>query len=670
MTELADRPVATARNPYVGPRSLIAGEPIYGRDRELDELRDALIADRLVLLYSPSGAGKSSLLDAGLRPALAAKEFVVSPTIRVSQQVEGAANRYVASTMLSLEPLIPPERRVPVSAFDTTTLAEYLARVDVDGGSEICLIFDQFEEVFTLDPVDLPVKAAFFDELGQLLRDDRSIWAVIALREDYLAQLDPYLGVFPRRLATRRRLDFLDQRAALAAVRSPARAAGVEFTDDGAELLIDDLRTVNVVRGGQPSSEKGPYVEPVQLQVVCSKLWSQLPEGADIVTRADVEAHADTDNALAGFYADQVAAVAAATGVSERVIRDWFEHSLITDQSFRAQSFEFPHEHGAEVLKALEDAYLIRADSRRGVNWYELTHDRMIAPVIENNAEWRESRLNPLQMRAAEWEANGRPAGLLVTGEVLGDAETWASTSPDSTPVERDFVATSRVAENDAKAELARHEDETRKARRRSLLFGALALLAVAGLIVASISFIGANNSKRDAQRAKRAAITSEESAQAALKSLKETQAGAGAGTLAARSLASSNPYEAALLAIEAESRTDESGPEPRRAWAAAVGRLGRQPTLELGGAVANRGRHASVDDMEPGRQGSWRSQPTMDGLQWFDGTTHAQIGHIEAETGRGRARPASSGGAPMESARSRRRSMVTCASTTRRPTS
>ncbi len=42
-----------------------------------------------------------------------------------------------------------------MSAFDTTTLAEYLARIDVDGGSEICLIFDQFEEVFTLDPVDL-----------------------------------------------------------------------------------------------------------------------------------------------------------------------------------------------------------------------------------------------------------------------------------------------------------------------------------------------------------------------------------------------------------------------------------------------------------------------------------------------------------------------------------
>ena len=60
----------------------------------------------MLVMASPSGAGKSSLLDAGLRPALEAKEFLVSPTIRVSQHVEGAANRYVASTMLSLEQLI------------------------------------------------------------------------------------------------------------------------------------------------------------------------------------------------------------------------------------------------------------------------------------------------------------------------------------------------------------------------------------------------------------------------------------------------------------------------------------------------------------------------------------------------------------------------------------
>ena len=43
-------------NPYVGRGGVVDyGEHIYGRDRESLDLRDLLIAERIVLLYSPSG---------------------------------------------------------------------------------------------------------------------------------------------------------------------------------------------------------------------------------------------------------------------------------------------------------------------------------------------------------------------------------------------------------------------------------------------------------------------------------------------------------------------------------------------------------------------------------------------------------------------------------------
>ena len=58
------------QNPYVGPRPFQTGETLYGRDREILELLDLLIAERIVLLYSPSGAGKTSLIQAGLLPKL------------------------------------------------------------------------------------------------------------------------------------------------------------------------------------------------------------------------------------------------------------------------------------------------------------------------------------------------------------------------------------------------------------------------------------------------------------------------------------------------------------------------------------------------------------------------------------------------------------------------
>jgi ABC-type arginine transport system ATPase subunit len=68
----APSPPPLPPNPYVGPRAFTVNEAarFYGRTRETQDLLDLLIAERIVLLYSPSGAGKSSLILAALVPAL------------------------------------------------------------------------------------------------------------------------------------------------------------------------------------------------------------------------------------------------------------------------------------------------------------------------------------------------------------------------------------------------------------------------------------------------------------------------------------------------------------------------------------------------------------------------------------------------------------------------
>src|SRR5207237_10086255 len=94
-------------NPYVGPRPLKAGEALFGRDQEVRELFYRLNSDRIVLLHSPSGAGKSSLIAAGLIPRLKQEEFDVWPVIRVWEDAPAGVNRYAYSAMLSLEDGLP-----------------------------------------------------------------------------------------------------------------------------------------------------------------------------------------------------------------------------------------------------------------------------------------------------------------------------------------------------------------------------------------------------------------------------------------------------------------------------------------------------------------------------------------------------------------------------------
>ena len=119
-------------NPYVGPRPFETGEQLYGRDRETRELLDLLIAERIVLLHSPSGAGKTSLVQAALIPRLRDEGFTSCRLMRVSTApppgVAGATNRYVLSLLLSLEEGLPPAQQLPLEELQGVDLGAYLDR--------------------------------------------------------------------------------------------------------------------------------------------------------------------------------------------------------------------------------------------------------------------------------------------------------------------------------------------------------------------------------------------------------------------------------------------------------------------------------------------------------------------------------------------------------------
>ena len=109
--------LVTHANPYVGPRAFTAGERLFGRDRELADLVDLVIAERIVLLHAPSGAGKSSLLQAGLTPRLRAEGLVVLPVARVGLPPPIACrDRFTLSVLLGLEEDVPKDRQTPLAA--------------------------------------------------------------------------------------------------------------------------------------------------------------------------------------------------------------------------------------------------------------------------------------------------------------------------------------------------------------------------------------------------------------------------------------------------------------------------------------------------------------------------------------------------------------------------
>lgn len=470
----------TTTNPYVGPLPIAAGQPIYGRRREVAELSDLLVSKRIVLLFSPSGAGKTSLIQAALLPTLKGRyRLKPLPIIRLdrfggAKEATKRVNRYTLATLRTLETLFPEGERLGDEILAEWSLVEYFRdRLGPERAQYAVLVFDQFEELFTTDPIDGRAKTAFLEDLGavlagrhttpcatgdadpeELIYDDHAqggpgatVWALFSMREDRIAELEPYLHLLPTGLAFRYRIDCLGKDEALEAIVQPAEGS---FAKDAAERLVKELRTVVVIGAdGREQLRAGRFVDPVQLQVVCRDLWQRIVgEHKRQIVLSDLESLQggtnEVERALRAYFDASVADAVRISGASERRLRDWLEGNLVSPGGIRTQALMEPGKPEPRIAAALEEllrAHLLRSDTRNDREWRELSHDRLVGPMRAANAAWRLANLEPFQLSATRWVEGRRSRWYLLGASEWIKARSFAALHPDELEsVERDFL--------------------------------------------------------------------------------------------------------------------------------------------------------------------------------------------------------------------------------------
>ena len=151
------------------------------------------------------------------------------------------------------------------------------------------LIVDQLEELFNFysDPNRWHEQQEdFFNQIAHVLESDPLLRIVFVIREDYLAQIDPFAWQLPEKIKARFRLERLHKDAAFEAVKGPLEKSkdhvgeGLikKLFDKGViDKLIDDLVRIRIeTLDGRTQEVKGEFVEPIQLQVVCQRVWNKL----------------------------------------------------------------------------------------------------------------------------------------------------------------------------------------------------------------------------------------------------------------------------------------------------------------------------------------------------------------------------------------------------------
>jgi WD40 repeat protein len=515
-----------------------------------------------------------------LIPGLEAKNYEVLRVARVGgEDVPGIdiENIYVFNLLRSLT-----QRDVPPEILAKLNLSEFLAGLQVlQNGDENehfydvafpqttekrsrrrVLIIDQFEEIFSTHPEAWARREDFFEQVAQAMEKDSYLWVVLVMREDYIAALDPYAHLMPGGLRTRYYMQRLAREAAIQAVRRPVENLR-PYEPGVAEKLVDDLSSIKIQKPEGILVQPGQYVEPVQLQVVCYGLWQNLPPQGTHITEKDLQEVGDVDEALGKYYDGRVAEVAHAKHVKERLIRDWLEDKLIAPGGIRSMVLQDTSRKSGEihddVIQALQSD-LVRAENRGGTVWYELTHDRLVGPILASNKRWFEENLSPLQRQATLWHDQDKNESWLLRDQALAEVETWAVDNPDElTEREVEFLAACRKQQ--AQLELEQKERLQSARRMRTFLAVVTILAVIAGLtaVRAYSASVEANLARDSAEQAGTKSAYSLSTAEVA--EADALDAASVANTAQAKAEASANSLLAVSLAAKADSLKNDNYP-------------------------------------------------------------------------------------------------------------
>jgi len=456
---------AEEKSPYPGLLSFTERDAasFFGRETEVATLWTKLRARRLLAVIAPSGAGKSSVVRAGVvasRPEGWAA-IVCTPGAAPLRGLGRALLPELSGDPETLGKLMDVDE--PAVAFDVVS---HWRR----GHGEALLVVDQFEELFTLNPVEVQERFAGF--LGRLALE-ADVHVLLSLRDDFLFRCSEREALAPVFLDLTP-LPALSREGLERALVEPAKARGYRFEDNA--LVGEMVESVEGARAALPL-----------LAFAVSRLWEKRDREKKLLTRAAYE----EIGGVAGALAQHAEATLDRIG-SERqgMVREIFR-TLVTSLGTRAVAERvevlslFPERKAAEeVLRELIDARLLTSYEVEGAEGQshhrvEIVHESLVKAwprLVRWQAQDEEGAVlrDQLKQAAHLWEEKGRTSDLLWTGTAFQEYELWRGRYAGAlTALEEDFAK--------AMAERAQRQKRLRRLVAGSVVAAALIVAVVTG---------------------------------------------------------------------------------------------------------------------------------------------------------------------------------------------
>lgn len=537
------------RNPYKGLRAFTEADSadFFGRERLVDRLVEVLgrrgTEGRIAAVVGPSGIGKSSVVRAGLLPALRRGAVTGSDRWFVATMLPGRDPFDELAAALLRVATRAPDNMMGQLAEDHRGIARVVkAMAPADDLGDVLLVIDQFEELFTLSDDDT-VTRLFLDSLEHALTDARCpLRVVLTMRADFWDRPLRH-GSFARLIdASTVNVTALAPDELERAITEPAHRAGAEFEPGLVSEIVADLTDQ-------------PGALPL-LQYALTELWEQQISG--LLTR---DAYHQLDGVAGALTRRAEDLYREATPEEQAAIRPLFGRLVAPgegteDTRRRALLTEFGTSDAVDpVIDRYGAARLLSFDTDPTTRepTVEVAHEALIRQWPRLRHWLDEDRDNirihrHLNSVATEWDKSGRPAAELYRGGRLEAAEEWVvGRSGELNTIEHRFLSASvELHASEQAAEQERFERQAKDNRRLKVLLSSVAIVAVLALIAGTVAF-------QERGRANDKSALAEASEQEALRQAEAAEIRRLVSDSALQREA--NPTISMLLAVEANQR-------------------------------------------------------------------------------------------------------------------
>lgn len=410
------------RYPGVTPFRTEQSAVFFGRTQDTKELYRLIRREPLVVLYGKSGLGKSSLLNAGIIPACIEENLYAPVIIRFGAWTEESSmsplgimkailsKGYAQDTLL--QQLLPEDQ----------SLWRFIKNRQLLAGEYPLLLFDQFEELFTypesdvlsfqqelaeLLHTDIPLRFRrqldllenLSDDLEERLENPLKARIVLAIRSDRIHLLHRLKAYMPNILRHCFELRALSHQDARDAIERPAQTQGDFATKP---FVFEPAATDKLLAFLEDGTER--RVEAILLQMLCEYYERKLVAGEGHLY-LNKDHIGDPNSVVERYYEEKIMDLpanyrqAARYLIEDGLVSEGEAMRLTLHEAYILKEFKIDK----TLLEKLVDNRLLRAEPfLRGGYTYELSHDRLVAPVLNarNARRMQEAKLEQERLRA------------------------------------------------------------------------------------------------------------------------------------------------------------------------------------------------------------------------------------------------------------------------------